>query len=127
MALVAGIALSSCKKDLDLAPIDYYGSGSYWQNESHVRSYLIGLHKNMRDVAWTHMIIFGEMRGGGVAHSGATIDGSAINYGDLVNQNLTNTSMGGVTNYADHYGKSTNCNLIIKKAEAANFLTGHKT
>ena len=123
MALVAGITLSSCKKDLDLAPIDYYGSGSYWQNESHVRSYLIGLHKNMRDVAWTHMIIFGEMRGGGVAHSGATIDGSAINYGDLVNQNLTNTSMGGVSNYADYYGKITNCNLFIKKVEEADFLT----
>lgn len=123
VAILASAALLSCNKQLDLAPIDYYGSGSYWKNESHVKSYLIGLHKNMRDVSWTHMMLFGEMRGGGVNNAGATIDGSAINYGDLVNQNLNVTSMGGITNYGDYYGKITNCNLFIKKVTEAEFLT----
>ena len=126
IALVAGLALVSCNKALDQAPIDYYGSGSYWKSEAHVKSYLVGLHKNMRDVSWRHMIVFGEMRGGGVAHSGATIDGSAIDYGDLVTQNLNETSMGGVSNYGDYYGKITNCNLFIKNVENADYLDDAK-
>jgi len=122
LLFVAGMSVS-CSDTLNLEPIDYYGSESYWKNEAHVKSYVIGMHKNMRDVSWNHMIVFGEMRGGGVANSGATIDGSAINYGDLVNQNMTATNMGGVTGFGGYYGKITNCNLFIKKVTEAEFLT----
>lgn len=120
--LASILVLTSCKNDLlDLGPIDYYGSQSYWKNESHVKSYVVGLHKNMRDVSWTHMIVFGELRGGGVSDADATIDGSAINYGNILKQNFDEVNTG-VSNYADYYGKITNCNLFIKKVNEASFL-----
>lgn len=121
--LFTALGLSSCENDpLDLGPIDYYGSQSYWKNESHVRSYVIGLHKNMRDVSWTHYIVFGELRGGGVSQNDATIDGSAINYGNIIKQNFDEVNTG-VNNYADYYGKITNCNLFINKVNEATFLS----
>ena len=47
IVLVGGIC-SSCADKLDLAPIDYYGSGSYWKTEAHVIGYMDGIHKHLR-------------------------------------------------------------------------------
>ena len=49
---VAGGICTSCADKLDLSPIDYYGSGSYWKTEAHV----IG-HSSIR--------FYGEKRAGG--------------------------------------------------------------
>ena len=32
--LAAGMGMSSCADKLDLAPIDYYGSGNFWTTEA---------------------------------------------------------------------------------------------
>ena len=62
-ALLSAMALVSCNDWLTLGPIDYYGSESYWKTEANFDSYIDGMHKNMRDQAWTHTIVSGELRG----------------------------------------------------------------
>ena len=43
---IAAIVATSCGDMLDLAPIDNYGSTSYWKTESQVSAYIDGLHKH---------------------------------------------------------------------------------
>ena len=64
---IAAIAfgVTSCGDLLDLQPIDYFGGNSYWKNEATVKSYVHTLHYDMRSVSETHMLTFGEYRGGG--------------------------------------------------------------
>ena len=57
---IAAIVATSCGDMLDLAPIDNYGSTSYWKTESQVSAYIDGLHKQLRDMAEQHIITFGE-------------------------------------------------------------------
>ena len=59
---IAAIVATSCGDMLDLAPIDNYGSTSYWKTESQVSAYIDGLHKQLRDMAEQHIITFGELR-----------------------------------------------------------------
>ena len=60
----SGLLVTSCADKLDLSPIDYYGSGSYWKTEAQATAYIDGIHKHLRDAAWQHTITFGELRGG---------------------------------------------------------------
>ena len=48
VAMIA-IASSSCQKTLELAPEDYFGDGNFWQNESQVTNFMVGIHKQFRD------------------------------------------------------------------------------
>lgn len=109
-----GLGGTSCSDLLDLKPQDWYGSESYWQSETHVSSYVDGLHKHLRDAAFQHTITFGELRGGhyrdGVSCDGMTISGGTIR---LQNLNMDNT---GVSKFGDIYGRITNCNLLIARA-----------
>ncbi len=58
MLFLIGAIHTSCSDALDLAPIDYYGSGSYWKTEAQATGYIDGIHKHLRDAAWQHTIIF---------------------------------------------------------------------
>ena len=111
--LLAGACTSSCS--LDLGKIDEYSSGSYWKTEAHVLSYVDGLHKNLRDQAWNHTIMMGEIRSG-IYVDGTAYDGMTTSYGTERLQNLDEGNPG-FTNYANIYGCITNCNLFLKKTE----------
>ena len=47
----SGLLVTSCADKLDLSPIDYYGSGSYWKTEAQATAYIDGIHKHLRDAA----------------------------------------------------------------------------
>ena len=118
LLLIAGavFATASCNKDpLDLGPIDYYGSENFWTSESQVDGYMDGLHSNMRDVAWTHTITFGELRGGHYK-PGVSSDGSTVSDGDICEQNF-DADHTGVSTFGGYYGKITNVNLFIARVE----------
>lgn len=83
---------SSCDS-LDLAPIDYYGSGNYWTKPEHIVGYMDGLHKNLRDKAYQHQFIFGEVRGGTNVEALA-VDGTSVADAVLKTQKLTAVSPG---------------------------------
>ncbi len=124
MLLLIGTMHTSCSDMLDLAPIDYYGSGSYWKTEAHATGYIDGIHKHLRDVTWQHTIIFGELRGGHYIPD-VTGDGSSVWYGSIIQQNFDANNTG-VTNFGNLYGRITNCNLFINRVTDADYITEEK-
>lgn len=117
---IAAIVAASCGDMLDLAPIDNYGSTSYWKTEAQVSAYIDGLHKQLRDKAGQHVITFGELRGGHYK-DGASADGLAISSGEIRLQNLSKETPG-VSKFGDIYGCITNINLFIARVTDANFI-----
>src|SRR5690554_1497640 len=103
----------SCSDALDLAPIDYYGSGSYWKTEAHATGYIDGIHKHLRDVAWQHNFTFGELRGGHYTPD-LSGDGSSVSGGSIIQQNF-DASNTDVSKFGDLYGRITNLNLFIAR------------
>jgi len=124
MLLLVGATHTSCSDALDLAPIDYYGSESYWRTEAHAIGYIDGIHKHLRDAAWQHSIVFGELRGGHYIND-VTGDGSAIDNGSIIRQNFDANNTG-VSNFGDLYGRITNCNLFIARVTDATYISEEK-
>ena len=96
LAASSGVLCTSCADKLDLSPIDYYGSGSYWKTEAHVIGYMDGIHKHLRDAAFQHTFIWGEARGGALIPSGTSADGMGMLYGDIKLQNFDEDHTGGI-------------------------------
>lgn len=120
LLLMLGAANTSCSDALDLAPIDYYGSGSYWKTEAHATGYIDGIHKHLRDVTWQHTFTFGELRGG---HYIADLsgDGSSVSAGSIIQQNFDESNTG-VSKFGDLYGRITNLNLFIARVTDADYI-----
>src|SRR5688572_5244416 len=117
-----GIAASSCRKTLELAPEDYYGDGNFWQNEAQVTNFMVGLHKQFRDNQFM-FVRLGEMRGGGF--SSVDRQNTSLNELTIINQAIEETSAG-VGSWAGFYNPILQLNLFIQKAEAADFLAADK-
>ncbi|EYA96386.1 putative outer membrane protein [Bacteroides fragilis str. S38L5] len=117
----SGLLVTSCADKLDLSPIDYYGSGSYWKTEAQATAYIDGIHKHLRDAAWQHTITFGELRGGRFI-TGASSDGMGVSNGDIILQNFDETHTG-VSKFGDLFGRITNLNLFIARVTDATYLS----
>ncbi|MGL4806640.1 MAG: RagB/SusD family nutrient uptake outer membrane protein, partial [Bacteroidales bacterium] len=124
MALSSVMVTTSCSDWLELAPEDNYGSGSYWQTEAQVTAYIDGIHKHLRDAAFQHSLVFGELRGGNF-RNGATSDGNTASYGNIILQNFDEFNTG-VTKFGDIYGRITNINLFIARVTNANYISEAK-
>lgn len=121
VALFSLIA-TSCRKTLELAPEDYYGDGNFWQNESQVTNFMVGLHKQFRDNRFMFLRL-GEMRGGGFSNEDR--QNTSLNELTIINQAIEETSAG-VGSWAGFYGPILQLNLFIQKVEAANFIATDK-
>lgn len=115
---ILAIAFGSCRKTLELAPEDYYGDGNFWQNESQVSNFMVGLHKQFRDNQFMFMRL-GEMRGGGF--SNVDRQNTSLNELPIINHAIEETSAG-VGNWAGLYGPILQLNLFIQKVEPVEFL-----
>ena len=117
-----GMAASSCRKTLELAPEDYYGDGNFWKNEAQVTNFMVGLHKQFRDNQFM-FVRLGEMRGGGF--SNIDRQNTSLNELTIINQAIEETSAG-VGSWAGFYNPILQLNLFIQKVEAAGFLAPDK-
>lgn len=117
----SGLLVTSCADKLDLSPIDYYGSGSYWKTEAQATAYIDGIHKHLRDAAWQHTITFGELRSGRFI-TGVSSDGMGVSNGDIILQNFDETHTG-VSKFGDLFGRITNLNLFIARVTDATYLS----
>lgn len=117
---VAAMMFTSCADNLDLGPIDYFGSGNYWKTEAQIDGYVDGLHANLRDFNWMHQAAFGELRSG-IYNNGVGSDGSALSDLNIINQNF-DADHTGVSNFGGAYGRITNCNLFILRVQDATFM-----
>lgn len=118
LAIVA-ISSASCKKTLDLAPEDYFGSNNFWQNEAQVNNFMVGIHKQFRDNQFQFYRL-GEMRGG--ALSNVDRQNTSLNELPIIQQDLSENSTG-VGSWAGFYGPILQINLFIQNVESIDFLS----
>jgi len=113
------VLVTSCQDALELAPQDYFGDGNFWQNESQVSNFMVGLHKQFRDNQFQFLRL-GEMRSG--IYSTVDRQATSLNELPVIEQRLEETSSG-VSNWAGFYGPILQINLFIQKVEAIGFLS----
>ena len=117
VAMIA-LTVTSCRKTLELVPEDYFGDNNFWQNESQVTNFMVGIHKQFSDNQ-LQFIRLGEMRGGGF--SNVDRQNTSLNELPIIEQRIDENSTG-VTSWAVFYNPILQINLFIQKAEAIDFL-----
>ncbi len=119
--LIAGIFNSSCKKDLNLAPVSQISNASFWKTESDARGAMNGMYTILRNEAVNNLFIWGEARS----------DAMGINAGAAVFQNwyenlLTPDNSGAIfsgasTTWAGMYNLIHHANLLLKYVPGITF------
>lgn len=112
----------SCQKTLELAPEDYFGDGNFWQNESQVTNFMVGIHKQLRDNQFM-LLRLGEMRSG--IYSNIDRQNTSLNELPIIEQRIDENSSG-VSSWAGLYGPILQLNLFIQKVGEITFLTETK-
>ncbi|GAB3026710.1 RagB/SusD family nutrient uptake outer membrane protein [Niabella terrae] len=111
-------SILSCRKALDISPEDYFGDGNFWQNESQVSNFMVGLHNQFRNNQF-QFVRLGEMRGGGF--SNVDRQNTSLNELPIIEQRIDENSSG-VGSWAGFYGPILQINLFIQKVTAISFL-----
>lgn len=122
VAAMVTIAAASCRKTLDLAPEDYFGSSSFWQNDAQVTNFMAGIHKQFRDNQFQFFRL-GEMRGGGL--SNVDRQNTSLSELNVIQQDISENSTG-LSSWAGLYSPILQINLFIQKVEAITFLSDAK-
>lgn len=122
LAVIVMFSVTSCQKTLDLAPEDYFGDGNFWQNESQVTNFMVGIHKQLRDNQFM-FVRLGEMRSG--IYSNVDRQNTALLELPVIEQRIDENSSG-ITSWAGFYGPILQLNLFIQKTEALMFLSADK-
>ncbi len=119
------ITFSSCEKmDLDLAPEDYFASGSFWKSEDQVNGAMNGLHSQLRGLQNT-LWNLGEIRGG-TLRDGTSFTGTAsLNSNSLIIQDIRESNPG-YSSWAGFYSPIFHVNNFIYQVEVANYLTAEQ-
>lgn len=110
---LSALLCTSC--DLDLTPIDYYGSGNFWNTEAQVESYMTGIHVDLRNNQWNMQYLMGEARGG-TSKVGTSSLNTSINYDQIKVQRFDSNNTG-FSSWAGFYGNIFDCNLLIQEVE----------
>lgn len=119
--ITAGLLLTAACNDLDLAPIDYNGSGNFWKNEAQVVGAIEGVHSQFRSNSFNYWIL-GEARGGTMVPGGTSSLEQNIYYADIKQQNFTADKPNN-SSWFEFYGKIFNINNAIKNIEEASYLS----
>lgn len=120
--MILVLAATSCTKTLNLAPEDYFGDGNFWQNESQINNFMVGIHKQFRDNQFMFLRL-GEMRSGN--YSNVDRQNTSLNELPIIEQRIEETSTG-VSNWAGFYSPILQINLFINKVTAVTFLSDAK-
>ena len=113
IAIVAAGLLSSGCNSLNLAPEDYYGSDSFWNNASQVETFSLGLHKQIRD-KYNMFFVLGECRGG-TFRFGTSSQNVSPNYEAPIKTNTFTASSTGVSDWFGLYSNILQVNHFIEK------------
>ena len=122
LVVMIAIASTSCKKTLELAPEDYFGDGNFWQNESQVTNFMVGIHKQFRDNQF-NFVRLGEMRSSN--YSNVDRQNTSLNELPIIEQRIDENSAG-VGSWAGFYSPILQINLFIQRVEAVTFLADAK-
>ena len=103
---IAASAMLYTSCELDLVPLDYYGSGSYWKTVPQV---------DLRASNFNRQFLLGEARGG-TSKSGTSSLITSINY-DRIKENNLDADNTGISGWNNIYGYIFDCNLLIQEVE----------
>lgn len=119
------ILISSCSKQLDLAPISSVGEGNFWKTPEQVDAFVNGVHARFR----THVqrfLFLGELR----ADIQGTDPGTSTSFtGESTagNERMWNNTLGldapGVGDFGGFYANINQLNLLISKLNTTNVTT----
>ncbi len=119
------MAISSCSKKLDLAPISSISDANFWQTPEQVDAFVTGVHARFRG----HMFQFlylGEMRAdiyGTDPGSGSTFTGEATQGAERLWLNNLDLDASGVGNFGGFYSNINQINLLISKLTTTKSVT----
>lgn len=120
------MGLTSCSDWLDLAPMDYYGAGNFWQTEDQAIGNLTALMNQFRSSSFQTLILYGEIRGGAYTTAENGSDGSSLYQGTLRTQNLSQTNYA-ISNFGSYWNQIGALNLFITNVENANYFSDEET
>ena len=112
---LATLFLCNSCDELDLGPIDWYGSVNFWNNEAQVDGYMTGLHKNVRD-RYDMFFRLGETRGG-IHRSGTSSMNTSIDLSSPEKTNQFAYNRTGISGWFNLYGNIMQVNHFIQKVE----------
>ena len=119
------MAMSSCSKRLDLAPISSISDANFWETPEQVDVFVTGIHTRFR----THTLAFqylGEMRAdifGTDPGSSSAFTGEATQGVERLWLNNLNLDNPGVGDFGGFYSNINQINLLISKLNSINTIT----
>ncbi len=127
MAGTVGLMAASCADSLDLKPIDYFGSGNFWESQELFEGHLSGTAAKFRSTLMgvgaaddfnNPSLLYtraGELRSG--IYSLDLIDGAGAKQINFINNNITEGNPG-FTNFANIYSLIGDLNEFLYYVEA---------
>lgn len=120
--ILFAIFMSSCNA-LDLSPEDYYGTDSFWKDESQVDMYMTGIYAELRE-KYDMPVTLGEFRGQ-TLKTDVTCMGQGVYGAPMTNNTLTKDNTG-VDDWYGLYPKIMHINLLIKQVNQADYIDENK-
>ncbi len=107
--------LTGCEKHLDLTPVSYITTNSFWTSEDDVEGALNGVYARLRNDAVLNFFIWGEARSEVMEHGTAGV----LGYNRYYEQTLSRLYPGPAWN--NLYSVINMCNLLIKYTPQIQF------
>lgn len=126
LAAVCTLLLTtSCKKQLDLAPVSSISDANYWQTADQFDAFVSGVHSRFRGHV-SAIQYLGEMRSdifGTEPGSAGTFTGEATQGVERMWQQTLTLDAPGVSNFGGFYSNIVQLNLLISKLNSTNVVT----
>ena len=117
--LTLSLTFNACD-NLELAPEDYYASGSFWKTPSQVDGAMVGLHNQLRGYQFT-LFTLGELRGGTLKTGTSFTGSSSLNSSGIISQDIRESSTG-ISSWAGIYAAIFQVNNFIYQVEKSDYL-----
>ncbi|HSV11168.1 MAG TPA: SusD family outer membrane lipoprotein NanU [Hanamia sp.] len=124
-ALGLMLAINSCSKKLDLAPVSSISDANFWQTPDQVDAFVAGIHTAFRNNVGAFESL-GEMRAdifGTDPGSSSAFTGEATQGLEKLWTNNLDANNPGVSNFGNFYFNINQINLLIKKLNTTNLVT----
>lgn len=115
LTMFVTVLLYSACDSLNLAPEDYYGNNSFWNNTAQVNGFMTGLHNNLRD-RYTMFYVLGEVRGG-TLKDGTSALNTSLDYSNPYIDNQFSADNTGISNWYNLYNNIMQVNHFIEEVE----------
>jgi len=125
LVLMIAIAINSCTKQLDLAPVSSLSDASYWKTSDQVDAFVSGIEQAFRNNTMSFELL-GELRAdvfGTDPGSSSSFTGEATQGVENLWNNTLDGNNPGVSNYGGFYFNINQINLLISKLNTLNIVT----